>query len=58
MSCDIVKMSMCFWCRGTKEELVMATKQTKEWCNNKEKAVIVDYEPCKSVKKNLYKAYS
>ena len=45
--CDIVKMSMCFWCRGTKEESIIPTKRTKGWCNNKEKAAIVDYEPCK-----------
>ncbi len=46
MSCDVVKMSRCIWCGGDKQELVIATKETKEWCSNESNYVITDYEPC------------
>ena len=45
-NCGVAKLSLCFWCGETKNELIMATKQTKEWCDNKSMGVIVSYEPC------------
>ena len=46
MDCDLVKMSKCFYCGGEKNELVMATRQTRDQCNNKSRSVIANYEPC------------
>ena len=50
--CDIAKLSLCFFCGETKNELLLATRQTKEWCDNKSKGVIANYEPCDKCKEN------
>jgi len=44
--CDIAKLSLCFWCGKEKNELVMATRQTEEWCDNRSMGVVANYEPC------------
>jgi len=44
--CDIAKLSLCFWCGEEKNELVLATRQTKEWCDNKSRGIVTNYEPC------------
>ena len=53
--CDIAKLSRCFWCGKEKEEIIIATEQTIEWCNNKSMSVIVDYEPCSKCKEDFAK---
>jgi len=44
--CDIAKLSLCFWCGKEKNELIVATRQTREWCNNKSMGAVTNYEPC------------
>ena len=44
--CDICKLSLCFWCGKEKNELLLATKQTREWCDNKSMGVVVNYNAC------------
>ena len=56
--CDICKISQCFWCRGTKDELILLSgkpkaKERKAWCDNKTMTVIVNYEPCEKCKKKM-----
>ena len=56
--CDVVKMSKCFWCGGTKDELILLgsrakAAERKAWCENKSMTVIVNYEPCKKCQKKV-----
>jgi len=44
--CAVVKLSICFFCGKEKNELLLATRQTEEWCNNKSRGVVANYEPC------------
>jgi len=44
--CDVAKLSLCFWCGETKNELLVATKQTRAWCNDKSMGVVVNYNAC------------
>ncbi len=55
MSCDIAKMSQCFWCGGEKNELIIAKRQDKQWCDNKTMSVIANYEPCDKCKEGFAK---
>ncbi len=53
--CDVVKMSKCFWCGGDKNELIMSTRMDSKWCSNKNKSVVINYEPCDKCKKEFDK---
>ncbi len=60
MSCDIAKISMCFWCGGGKEELaILADKalvrEKEAWCKSKSMSVVTNYEPCNECKKEFDK---
>ncbi len=46
MDCDIAKLSKCFWCGGEKNELIMSTRMDSKWCDNKNKSIVANYDPC------------
>ncbi len=45
MGCDIAKLSKCAWCGKDKNELVIAKRQNKAWCDAP-MSIITNYEPC------------
>jgi len=49
--CDIAKLSLCFWCDKEKNELILATRQTREWCDNKSRGVVANYNACDKCEK-------
>ena len=52
-NCDVVKMSKCFWCGGIKNELILPKRQNKAWCDNKNMAVIINYDPCDKCQEDI-----